>query len=82
MSRLERHAARNLQELAQGVRQYTQGADGRDTFPTAIEGLSMLRSDQANAILVPPSAMPKRNAFALHRNAGTVKSCMLWFGRD
>jgi AraC-like DNA-binding protein len=48
MSRLERHASRNLQELAQGVRQYTEGADGRDTFPTAIEGLSMLRSDQAN----------------------------------
>jgi hypothetical protein len=42
----------------------------------------MLRSDQANAILVPPSAMPKRNAFAPHLNAGTVKSCMLWFGRD
>jgi hypothetical protein len=48
MSRLERHASRNLQELAQGVRQYTEGADGRDIFPTAIEGLSMLRSDQAN----------------------------------
>jgi AraC-like DNA-binding protein len=48
MSLLEQRASRNLQELAQSLRQYTEGADGSDTFPTAIEGLSILRSDQAN----------------------------------
>jgi AraC-like DNA-binding protein len=48
MNLLERRASRHLQELAQSLRQYTDGADGRDTFPTAIQGLSILRSDQAN----------------------------------
>jgi len=48
MSLLEQNESRNLQELAQSVRQYTAAADGSDTFPTAIEGLSILRSDQAN----------------------------------
>jgi AraC-like DNA-binding protein len=45
---LGRHESRNLQELAQSLRHYTEGADGSGTFPTAIEGLSILRSDQAN----------------------------------
>jgi AraC-like DNA-binding protein len=44
----EQHESRNLLELAQSLRQYTEGADGSNTFPTAIEGLSILRSDQAN----------------------------------
>ncbi|MGO4212412.1 AraC family transcriptional regulator N-terminal domain-containing protein [Terriglobus sp. 2YAB30_2] len=48
MSLLEQRASRNLQELAQSLRQYTDGIDGSDTFPTAIQGLSILRSDQAN----------------------------------
>jgi AraC-like DNA-binding protein len=48
MSRLEQHRSRTLQELARSVRQYTEVTDGSDTFPTAIEGLSILRSDQAN----------------------------------
>jgi len=48
MSLLEQRASRNLRELAQSLRQYTDGADGSDTFPTAIQGLSILRSDQAN----------------------------------
>jgi hypothetical protein len=48
MSRLEQHESRNLRELAQSLRQHTEDADGSDTFPTAIEGLSILRSDQEN----------------------------------
>ena len=48
MSLLEQHESSNLQELAQSVRQYTEVADGSGTFPTAIGGMSMLRSDQAN----------------------------------
>jgi acetamidase/formamidase len=48
MSLLEQHESRNLQELAQSLRQYTEGADGSGPFPTAIEGLSILRSDQPN----------------------------------
>jgi AraC-like DNA-binding protein len=44
----EQLESRNLLELAQSLRQYTEGADGSNTFPTAIEGLSILRSDQAN----------------------------------
>jgi AraC-like DNA-binding protein len=44
----EQHESRNLLDLAQSLRQYTEGADGSNTFPTAIEGLSILRSDQAN----------------------------------
>jgi AraC-like DNA-binding protein len=48
MSLLEQRASRKLQELAQNLRQYTDGADGSDTFLTAIDGLSILRSDQAN----------------------------------
>ncbi|MGO4518072.1 AraC family transcriptional regulator N-terminal domain-containing protein [Terriglobus sp. 2YAB30_2] len=41
-------ASRTLKELAQSLRRYTDRAVGRDTFPTAIQGLSILRSDQAN----------------------------------
>jgi AraC-like DNA-binding protein len=48
MNRLEQHESRTLRELAQSLRQYTDDADGSDTFPTAIEGISILRSDQAN----------------------------------
>ena len=48
MSLLEQSESRNLQELAQSVRQYTEGADGSAPLPTAIEGLRFLRSDQAN----------------------------------
>jgi AraC-like DNA-binding protein len=44
----EQHGSRNLQELAQIVRRYTEGADGSTPLPTAIEGLRFLRSDQAN----------------------------------
>ena len=35
-----------------------------------------------NAILAPPSAMPKHAAFAPHLNDGSVKICMLWLGND
>jgi AraC-like DNA-binding protein len=42
------HESGDLQELAQIVRRYTEGADGSDPLPTAIEGLRFLRSDQAN----------------------------------
>lgn len=48
MSRLEQHESRDLQELVQSVKQYTEGADGSAPLPTAIEGLRFLRSDQAN----------------------------------
>jgi AraC-like DNA-binding protein len=48
MNRLEQPESRILRELVQSLRQYTEGADGRDTFSTAIEGLSILRSDQVN----------------------------------
>ena len=48
MSLLEQSESRNLQELAQSVREYTEGADGSAPLPTAIEGLRFLRSDQAN----------------------------------
>jgi len=48
MSLLEQRESRNLQELAQSVREYTEGADGSAPLPTAIEGLRFLRSDQAN----------------------------------
>ena len=48
MSRLESPEPRTLQELIHRLRQYTEGAQGRDTFSTAIDGLSILRSDQVN----------------------------------
>ena len=48
MSRLEQSDSRTLRELVQSLRQYTEGVDGRNTFRTAIEGLSILRSDQMN----------------------------------
>jgi len=48
MSRLEPSEPRTLQELIHRLRQYTEGAQGRDTFSTAIDGLSILRSDQVN----------------------------------
>jgi len=38
----------NLQELARCVRQHTEDAAGSSPFMTAIEGLSLLRSDHAN----------------------------------
>jgi len=48
MSRLEPPESRTLQELIHRLRRYTEGAEGRDTFSTAIDGLSILRSDQVN----------------------------------
>ena len=48
MSSLEPPESRTLQELIHRLRQYTEGAEGRDTFSTAIDGLSILRSDQVN----------------------------------
>jgi AraC-type transcriptional regulator N-terminus len=48
MSLLEQRASRNLQELAKGLQRYTDRAEGSDTFTTAIEGLSILRSDRAD----------------------------------
>jgi AraC-like DNA-binding protein len=48
MGAVENDELRNLDELAQTVRRYTEGADGSAPLPTAIEGLRFLRSDQAN----------------------------------
>jgi AraC-like DNA-binding protein len=48
MGLVEQRESRNLKELAQSVRQYTEGGDGSTPLPTAIEGLRFLRSDQAN----------------------------------
>ena len=48
MSRLEQPESSTLQELIRSALRYTESADGRDTFPTAIDGLSILRSDQKN----------------------------------
>src|ERR1700761_8876159 len=48
MSRFGQHESRDLQELAQLVKKYTEGVDGSAPLPTAIEGLRLLRSDQAN----------------------------------
>jgi AraC-like DNA-binding protein len=48
MKPVEKDESRNIQELAQTVRQYTESADGSDPLPTAIEGLRFLRSDKAN----------------------------------
>src|ERR1700677_3459292 len=45
MNLIERHRSRDLQELGRSVLQYTEGAAGRDTFPTPIAGSSVLRSD-------------------------------------
>jgi AraC-like DNA-binding protein len=48
MRLVEQRESRNLKELAQSVRQYTEGADGSAPSPTAIDGLRFLRSNQAN----------------------------------
>jgi AraC-like DNA-binding protein len=48
MSRFGQHESTDLQELAQRVKKYTEGVDGSAPLPTAIEGLRLLRSDQAN----------------------------------
>jgi len=48
MSLLEQDELKNLHDLAQKVRQYTEDAVGSSPFPTAIRGLSILRTDQAN----------------------------------
>jgi hypothetical protein len=48
MSVLDPRESRNLQELANSVRQYTEGVDGSAPSPTAIQGLRFLRSDQAS----------------------------------
>ncbi|RXH57615.1 AraC family transcriptional regulator [Granulicella sibirica] len=44
----EESAEKILPELVQSLRQYTDSANGRDMVPTAIEGISILRSDRAN----------------------------------
>jgi AraC-like DNA-binding protein len=48
MRLVEQRESRNLKELAQSVRQYTESADGSAPSPTAIDGLRFLRSNQAN----------------------------------
>jgi AraC-like DNA-binding protein len=48
MRLVEQRESRNLKELAQSVRQYTEGAGGSAPSPTAIDGLRFLRSNQAN----------------------------------
>jgi AraC-like DNA-binding protein len=47
MSLLQKHESRDIKELTRTVRQYTEGSDGSDPIPTAIEGLRFLRSNQA-----------------------------------
>src|SRR6202012_3520381 len=48
MNLVEKHDSRNIQELRQKVRRYTEGFDGSAPIPTAIEGLRLLRSNEAN----------------------------------
>jgi AraC-like DNA-binding protein len=48
MTLVEQRASRNLQELARSIQRFTDGADGSDTFPTALEGMSILRSNRAD----------------------------------
>jgi AraC-like DNA-binding protein len=47
MSLLKQRALRNLQEVAQSLRRFTDRGVGSDTFPTAIAGVSILRSNRA-----------------------------------
>lgn len=47
MKVLEKRRSRDLQELARSIRLYTEGTDGSDPIPTAIEGLRFLRSNHA-----------------------------------
>src|ERR1700761_2856092 len=48
MNLVEKHDSRNIQELKQKIRRYTEGFDGSAPIPTAIEGLRLLRSNEAN----------------------------------
>lgn len=48
MGLVEKDELTALHDLAQRVQQYTEYAVGRSPFQTAIEGLSVLRSDQAD----------------------------------
>jgi AraC-like DNA-binding protein len=47
MNVLEKRRSKDLQELARSIRLYTEGTDGSDPIPTAIEGLRFLRSNHA-----------------------------------
>src|SRR6201996_8882415 len=48
MRHLKQTGSREIRELTRRVRQYTEGSDGSDPVPTAIAGMRLLRSDQAN----------------------------------
>ena len=48
MNLVEKHDSRNIQELKQKIRRYTEGFDGSAPIPTAIEGLRLLRSNEAS----------------------------------
>ncbi len=48
MSLIKHDEPTNVQELARSVRRYTEEGGGSSPFMTAIEGLSILRSDHAN----------------------------------
>ena len=47
MKVLEKRRSRDLQELARSIQLYTEGTDGSEPIPTAIEGLRFLRSNHA-----------------------------------
>ena len=47
MNVLEKRRSKDLQELARSIQLYTEGTDGSDPIPTAIEGLRFLRSNHA-----------------------------------
>src|SRR6201996_3740345 len=48
MSLVEQHNTRDLTELKRKVDEYTDGVDDSAPIPTAIEGLRLLRSNEAN----------------------------------
>src|ERR1700759_2958963 len=48
MSLVEQHTTRALLELKRKVHEYTEGFDGSAPIPTAIEGLRLLRSNEAS----------------------------------
>jgi AraC-like DNA-binding protein len=47
MRHLKQTGSREIRELTRSVRQYTEGTDGSDPVPTAIDGMRFLRSNQA-----------------------------------
>src|SRR6201996_7418599 len=48
MSLVEQHNTRDILELKRKVHEYTDGVDDSAPIPTAIEGLRLLRSNEAN----------------------------------